>query len=397
MQERVVFLDYLRAIAALMVLLAHWYGIGQDGHAVGLHLAVAEAPSDNFLVPLLDIWTAIARRLHFDIKFASGGVLLFFLVSGFVIPMSVEKYGTAAFALRRAARLLPPLWATICLWLALNAVLRAVGLVEEQPYNTTTLVTNALLIHDWYWLPHVDPSFWTLLVEAKFYVAMAAFVILVRRIAIASIAGLCGLIAVFCLPFNDLGTASTYAALFKFTDESGIWWPFYFVRILNDATPFLVFMLIGTVAFLWFKGRLATAAALVAVLVLFAFFAVTMLVSPNGPSKLYFVDDGFKMLFVFAFAMGLEKAGLLRRRIPILSPVLLWLAHVSYSLYLTHGLIGMSIVYSLWQWTGNLNLSVVLGLPIVLALSWAIEKIVGTPAQTFAAKITANPRWLLSH
>src|SRR6266480_3962126 len=80
-QGRLGFLDVARGLAALLVLLSHAFG----------HLPAA---------------AALGRT----------GVLLFLVVSGFIIPASLEQGGSnARFWLRRFFRLFPLYWASIAL------------------------------------------------------------------------------------------------------------------------------------------------------------------------------------------------------------------------------------------------------------------------------------------
>src|SRR5436305_3617009 len=90
---RLAFLDALRGVAALAVVAAH----------IQAHLAD----------PVGDI--APARY------FSAGqfGVTLFFLVSGFVIPMTLERGSPRSFWIKRVCRLYPLYWASLALALAL--------------------------------------------------------------------------------------------------------------------------------------------------------------------------------------------------------------------------------------------------------------------------------------
>jgi len=65
--SRLDFLDALRAVAALAVILQH-----------GLELSV----------PGFMVWTTR------NFSFGQAGVCLFFLISGFIIPLSLEKSGS---------------------------------------------------------------------------------------------------------------------------------------------------------------------------------------------------------------------------------------------------------------------------------------------------------------
>src|SRR5436305_756561 len=83
-RERLSFLDVARGAAALLVLVEH-----------GLYACVP----------------GYIQYAQAHVVIGEAGILVFFLISGFVIPMSLENGGTnAGFWLRRSFRLLPVYW-----------------------------------------------------------------------------------------------------------------------------------------------------------------------------------------------------------------------------------------------------------------------------------------------
>ncbi len=136
--------DALRGVAALAVALFHFtsrfvelYGSGQT--------------------PLVAV-----RHGHL-------GVNLFFIISGFVIFMTLARTQRPMdFIVSRFSRLFPSYWAAIVLtflvmlWLGLPH--KAVGLKDA--------LANFLMIHGIFGVPHVDGVYWTLEVEMLFYAGM---------------------------------------------------------------------------------------------------------------------------------------------------------------------------------------------------------------------------------
>ena len=145
---RLGWLDALRGFAALVVVLFHLspYLIGPAPHA------------------------AVMR--HID--FGKYGVMLFFLVSGYVIPMSLERHGSLRrFWIGRLFRIYPAFLAAI----AVMGLLIAAGVLTLQPSLRAETVSGALghatMLQDMLGLRGVVRVFWTLSYEMVFYLMVA--------------------------------------------------------------------------------------------------------------------------------------------------------------------------------------------------------------------------------
>lgn len=389
-RDRETVLDCLRGVAALMVLLVHWGTTGVDPKVETGRLFMSVEPAqthDNLIGRALDVWDCFTGSIWpLNIQFASGGVLLFFLISGYVIPISVERYSTTSFAIRRTLRLLPTLWAAIAIWLGLNALLQVIGYARGQPFSWQQIIANGFLVHDWLWYPNIDAAFWTLLIEAKFYVLMAVLASFGRRISLGQLACAVGMLAILSVPFFDRPGNSDYEALLKQSNDTGLWWVFFFYRVLNTDAPYIVYMMIGTVIFMWTRGRLLLGQAAVVVGALFAVFATLFLIGPTGFGQLGYVDSGLKALALFVGILALDRAGVLAR-LPWLMLPLRFVGTISYPLYLTHGLIGMSVILAVYTATGSLTLGLACGAGLVFPLAWAINRFVELPGQALGKKI----------
>lgn len=141
---RVVELDALRGIAALAVVAFHYttfYG-RQIGHVPSLRFGF---PAGNY------------------------GVHLFFLISGFVIFMTLERTRNAMdFVVSRFSRLFPAYWAAM---LATTAVVYTIGM-PDQRLPLRDLVLNLTMVQQFLGAEHLDGSYWTLQVELFFYAQM---------------------------------------------------------------------------------------------------------------------------------------------------------------------------------------------------------------------------------
>jgi peptidoglycan/LPS O-acetylase OafA/YrhL len=123
------------------------------------------------------------------------GVLLFFLVSGYVIPMSLERYGSLRrFWIGRIFRIYPAWLLAVVLACLAIAVL---GHRRMPPELAADPVTGALahltMTQELLGLPNLIGALWTLSYEMVFYLLMSALFVwgLHRRVAWAAV-GLAG-------------------------------------------------------------------------------------------------------------------------------------------------------------------------------------------------------------
>lgn len=152
-RNRFVFLDALRGLAALAVVLYHAY---EGGHIAGL-------------APFLPGWLLTA------LGHGSLGVAVFFVLSGFVISHSVEGDRVTPayfgrFMLRRSLRLDPPYWVAIVL--ALGFAELAARVLPDQPAPLVTpvqLAAHLFYLQEFLREPEINVVFWTLTYEVQFY------------------------------------------------------------------------------------------------------------------------------------------------------------------------------------------------------------------------------------
>ncbi len=178
MENRITYLDGLRGVAVLLVVSFHAYARWSG------------------LLPY-------GARYEPFFRFGWVGVELFFLISGFVILMTLEKSaGVGDFLFRRWTRLFPAM--LVCSLLIFGTA----ALFRERPGGSPTAASliPGLLFMEPAWLrhafhvslPELEGDFWSLYVEFKFYVlAGLIYFWLGRRGLIAALVamGLLGMVA----------------------------------------------------------------------------------------------------------------------------------------------------------------------------------------------------------
>jgi peptidoglycan/LPS O-acetylase OafA/YrhL len=160
--ERLDNIQGLRAIAAYLVLVMHT-----------LNLAVVYGGREH-----------IAAAMSVMRLIGTGGVDMFFVVSGFIIVWVAHRaagnrVGSAAhFALRRAVRIYPLFWLTLAAMLALPAIPGSNPAISEILANPLSLILVTR--------PAAHPISWTLVFEIHFYVVATVLIIVAGgRVALA--------------------------------------------------------------------------------------------------------------------------------------------------------------------------------------------------------------------
>jgi peptidoglycan/LPS O-acetylase OafA/YrhL len=357
-RSRVWFAHAIRGPACLLVVFAHLFDLFPSSQAVVAPLAgfppVAGLPS----VP----WAGVLRWLgRYGIEPGAIGVLLFFLVSGFVIPFSLERVDRRGFVVRRFFRLYPTLWVCLLVTLAVLAVqARALGTVV--PYRGRALAANAFLIGPYTRLPWVEPVLWSLAVEELFDVVAGAVAwrgLLLSRLAMVAVAA--GLVAV-CV-------ATRGAAL-----ASPLFW-------LGFNATYVVFILIGVVFHCVYRGLWGLRAGAASVVGLFGLYVLALHNGPARPVASIYVPSAVVALVVFCCLYWA------RDRLPY-SVWLDRLSNVSYPLYLLHGINGYVITRAMFTVTGNYYLAVSVAVVASLSLAAAVHHLVENPTNNLGRRLS---------
>lgn len=162
-------------------------------------------------------------NLRFVLSFSTAAVMVFFLLSGFVIYLSsgVESgsYSVRSYARKRAIRILPPYLVALALAYVVAVVIR-----DGAPVNLDGLVRNLLFTVESSQVHgaagyHGNPPLWSLSYEVWFYVFFAVMIAVAgrsfERLRWSALAvSVIGFVSVWMIP----NPVSQYAVLFV------IWW-----------------------------------------------------------------------------------------------------------------------------------------------------------------------------
>lgn len=112
-------------------------------------------------------------RISSPLEFGWLGVPLFFMISGFVIFWSALGRTAGEFLASRASRLFPTYW--LCL-----TVTASIAIWGGATLSDRRIVGNFLMLSQVFHVANLDPVYWTLYVEQKFY-AFVLVLLLLRQ------------------------------------------------------------------------------------------------------------------------------------------------------------------------------------------------------------------------
>lgn len=201
MGKKLGFLQMLRGGAALVVMISHlliMFYLGNDAVSQSfpyLMQVVVDTVDFQFLSNINRIFIQV------NLNLGAYGVAIFFLISGFVISLSLEHKSVKDFVVKRLFRI----WPTYVVGFSLTFLMiwfytRAFNI--EFPYNVKDYLIQISLLRDWFWKPSIDGVSWTLEVELKFYLVMC-IIFYFRKAQNKHVVGMTCLILFLCNFFTN--------------------------------------------------------------------------------------------------------------------------------------------------------------------------------------------------
>lgn len=342
--KRYLPIDALRGIAAMAVVL--------------FHFTISEESPNSIL------------------RFGSAGVDLFFIISGFVISMSLDKSPTVAhFAISRFSRLFPTYWTSV-----LISFVIIIGHQKSSLYPLTTienpgwsLVANLTMLQYYLGIADIEPPYWTMIVELIFYVFMGRLMFSsCRKYTIGISVVLCCLIGIASFSidtsFNVKALFVAVPLLYHFP-LFYIGWLFY-QRLMRGVTlEFYFLMLVGVLA--------------------------QLSIFPHTWRTCKYIN-----VWEYTFVLGLFIAAFesfCRHRLDgIVNSFTLFLGKISFPLYLTHQYININLLVPYMRWKYELSLfnaCAFVALPVCIGLAWLIH-IIAEKSMSRRMKEFLSAKWL---
>jgi len=338
-------LDGLRGLAALAVFFFH---------------AIMMLPPNS---PALAVLTKPFLRPFWD---GPSAVMLFFVLSGYVLTLPYtdpkpRRIDAIPFIIRRITRLYPAYWVVLSIALALKSFVFSPqglqGLSEwvnshwQLEITWSSLIKHFTMISPYLNSYEIDPVIWSLIIEMKVSLIFPAILLLVqrtRRVRHALLA---------------LGLTIVLSALIHGPLDKGSQW-------LHVVTMLPVFCLGSYLAkyrdaLLHFLRKSALIRAALGSVGLILYGSAWFLPFLNrGVSRLGTAIGSSIIVMLFLASISLEKLGTSR-------PVV-FLGNISYSFYLIHLPILLTLTSVLYPLTGSVLLSTVVSLACSLPAAWAV-------------------------
>jgi peptidoglycan/LPS O-acetylase OafA/YrhL len=328
-RQRLVELDGLRGIAALSVLLFHFTTrydtlFGHQGDPI------VSFPKASF------------------------GVELFFVISGFVILMTISRTETVwDFIASRFGRLYPAYWAAILLTFS---IVSATSMWPHGQPGLRDVLINTTMLQEFVGAQNVDGVYWTLRIELMFYGLIAAFFVLkmIRYIEFLA-AGLLALsLADWALNRSSFLTTTAGAAAND-------------LLTLVLAGRRIEFFITGMMLYLCWKNG----------------FTVTRLAIIGIALVVTGIEGGWVTAAVHTGVVALVGVAMLGLISPLRSRPVVFLGFISYTLYLVHQFIGFVVIHEVESRGMNSTLAIICATVATIGLATVLTICIERPAIAF--------------
>lgn len=344
-EKQIPFIHILRAMAPLPVMWAHL-------------ALMAEWQYHGTWLPLTVYDRLIAGPLHLYQSGGHLGVMVFFLISGYIISHVAEREDRIPFAVKRVFRLMPALVAAISiLW-----VLNTIGSISKPDIKPTDYIVSMMLLDQFFWpKATVLQVTWTLFPEVVFYAIVCAFMPLIKARPLAATVVLAAVCAGVGIVTNVFGHAPSH------TSHLG----------------YLPMFIIGRVFFLLQMGKIKNEVAIAIIasslLIMYGMFDAIwpdqMWSDPRKPWT-------YPLAILIFYGCMLWSPKTMPKAVS-------FLADISYSLYLIHVPVGWFVMDKVQPLAG-FTIGFIAAVAASISAAWLIYTFIEVPGRVFGRKLIAN-------
>ena len=339
--KRNPYLDYLRGISALLVLLFHY-------------------------TSRYDMLYGHVENYPFMMSRGSFAVLMFFLLSGYLTFKGLNRYEPKSFVKNRFFRLYPTYWLCLIPTMVLVSIF-----LPDQVVSIKDFALNFTMLQLYLGVKFVDGAYWTLSCEVLFYVLIVLLLAFKgKRYGTHLLLGWFVLQVILLL----LPDSGFYMLAKKF----------------NRFLYFHCFMAGGVVAILeeWLKemnSKRTRSSWLASILLILAlvFFIAQQFIDHEFDSGVFMAVS---VVLLGGSIVLYEKVGGVFSCLHKLLAPLAWIATISYPLYLLHQNIGYIIIQQMERHGMTNELFLLIPITIIMIAAWLIHKYIEQPCSRIGIK-----------
>ncbi|BDU20537.1 acyltransferase [Dyella sp. GSA-30] len=354
------FAHQLRAVAALSVVIYHYWGIFFSP----VIRSIVGTPAS--FVPVPPGYTRHVLSPPFgEFFYGVFGVAVFFMISGLVIPISLRSLSTGKFLIRRFFRIYPVYW--FCLLISIGMYVLCSWYWSTPLSDRISwpfLLKNLTLLHSATGIPSLDFVCWSLAVEIKFY-AIVALIFFIGRQAHQVMMTSTAFLALCCI--------GAYFATHGSGQEA------FFSYLVSDMR-YMTLMFLGCLFYYVLYGELSARAALGYGVIIYALF-----VTINA-----FYENAFfgPLVKNYSYALILFWACYLLRDSFRDNKVLDFLADISFPLYLVHSMIGYVAMPILIDKGMSYTFAWMVSVGLAMLVAFLVHRYVEVPVNAFGKKVS---------
>lgn len=365
---KIEFANTLRGFAALIVVLSHyystfWYKRDTVANLINAPLLTTEKCNTPIYVSWLNQFP------FFD--WGSYGVGLFFLISGFVIPFSLQRSSCFGFLVNRFLRIVP----TYVFGFSITLFALFLGthyFLTNWSYSPSEIIIHYLPgVRDMYESKNIDSIIWTLEIEMKFYVVVALSMFWFRQYSLK----------VFLIPVLFF-LLNCYISSMLPEWATNNFSAFIWSRIFMLPSQYLIFMFLGVAFHYLYCHQLEPNQGYLVIGFLFFLFCITWWLGPYS--------DNFILAWSYALAL---LSFMIAYAFPYFfktNPLLKFLADISYPLYVIHCITGYVLLRILLDTGFTAGISLAMVSMVVIIFSWFLHVFIEQPSQRLGKNYAAQ-------
>ncbi|MCX5479235.1 acyltransferase [Kaistia geumhonensis] len=346
----IVFIHFLRGLAPLLVIFAHVPGL--------------------WLLERNETWSvfqfykiAILGPLQISDGGGHFGVVVFFLISGYIISAVAVRETRTEFFVKRVLRIFPTLLAATAIAFVIVKLSEAFALGPIYSTDATKLIDflkSAVMISWIFPSPRALSVAWSLMPELIFYLIVFVLLGLMKR---APIKATLVMILIYCALTFPMALSP-------------------YLAYLGYFTIYLPILIIGRIFYLEQRKQIEVRAAMALIILCAAMFVSVY--SVRFPGELFNVGNG--RIWNYIYALGLFY-GLMVSDMKYVPRPIAYCADISYALYLVHLPVGIFVLNLLDGSPIPFGLRSFLAIAAAFAAAHVVHIVVERPAQQWARRI----------